>query len=83
MRFREKMHILQCFFVPLPQTRVTHVPLSSRLSDFTIGEYTFEVGGKNKGTKQVRGGQNAYIVKDDIETAGLATLPLWTFGMMY
>ncbi len=74
-------NLRETFFYAL--TRVTHVPLSSRLSDFTIGEYTFEVGGKNKGTKQVRGGQNAYIVKDDIETAGLATLPLWTFGMMY
>lgn len=64
-------------------TRVTHHPLASRRSDFTIGKYTFEIGGKNKGTKQISGLQDAYIVKDDIETAGLTTLPLWTFGMMY
>ncbi len=74
-------NLRETFFYAL--TRVTHVPLSSRRSDFTISKYTFEVGGKNKGTKQVSGQQNAYIVKDDIETAGLTTLPLWTFGMMY
>lgn len=64
-------------------TRITHNPLTSRQSDFTIGEYTFKVGGKNKGSKQISGLSNAYVVKDDIETAGLTTLPLWTFGMMY
>jgi len=64
-------------------TRVVHNPLSSRQSDFTIGKYTFEVRGKNKGTRQIRDLQDAYIVKDDIETAALNTLPLWTFGMMY
>lgn len=74
-------NIRETFFYSL--TRVTHTPLSSRQSDFTIGKYTFEVGGKNKGTRQIRDLQDAYIVKDDIETAGLTTLPLWTFGMMY
>jgi len=74
-------NIRETFFCAL--TRVTHNPLSSRQSDFTIGKYTFEVGGKNKGSRQIRDLQDAYIVKDDIETAGLTTLPLWTFGMMY
>ncbi len=63
--------------------RVTHHPLASRQADFTIDDYTFEVGGKNKGMRQIAGMNNAFIVKDDIETAGLQTLPLWTFGMMY
>lgn len=74
-------NIRETFFYAL--TRVTHNPLSSRQSDFTIGQYTFEVGGKNKGSRQIRDLQNAYIVRDDIETAGTTTLPLWTFGMMY
>lgn len=39
--------------------------------------------GKSKGSRQIRDLQNAYIVRDDIETAGTTTLPLWTFGMMY
>jgi len=74
-------NVRKTFFYSL--TCVAHAPRSSRQSDFTIGEYTFEVGGKNKGSKQVSGLQNAFIVKDDIEVAGLTSLPLWTFGMMY
>ena len=74
-------NLRETFFYAL--TRVTHTPLSSLRSDFTIDKYTFEVGGKNKGKKQISGMQDAYIVKDDIEIAGLHTIPLWTFGMMY
>lgn len=74
-------NLRETFFYAL--TRVTHTPLSSFRSDFTIDKYTFEVGGKNKGKKQISGMQDAYIVKDDIEIAGLHTIPLWTFGMMY
>lgn len=74
-------NIRETFFYAL--TRVTHNPLSSRQSDFVINKYTFEVGGKNKDSHQIRDLQDAYLVKDDIETAGLTTLPLWTFGMMY
>lgn len=74
-------NIRETFFYSL--TRVTHTPLASRISDFTIGDYTFEIGGKNKGHRQIQGLSNAFVVKDDIETAGMTTLPLWTFGMMY
>ncbi len=74
-------NIRETFFYAL--TRVNLHPHSSRQADFVIGEYTFEVGGKNKSKRQISGMDNAYIVKDDIETAGASTLPLWTFGMMY
>lgn len=74
-------NIRETFFYTL--TRVTHNPRLSRQSDFMIDKYTFEVGGRRKGTKQIEGLNDAYIVKDDIETAALKTLPLWTFGMMY
>ncbi len=65
------------------QVKVISHPLSSCQADFEIGKYTFEVGGKNKGMRQIAGLEDAFIVKDDIETAGMTTLPLWTFGMMY
>ncbi len=74
-------NIRETFFYSM--TKVTEHPYVSKISDFKIREYTFEVGGKNKGGKQIEGLEKAYIVKDDIETAGLHTLPLWTFGMMY
>lgn len=65
------------------QTRIVLPVTSSRTSDFEIGKYTFEVGGKKKGTKQVKDLDNAYIVRDDIEYAAGEFLPLWSFGLMY
>jgi predicted AAA+ superfamily ATPase len=56
---------------------------SSKVSDFKIGEYTFEVGGKNKKQKQIQGIDNAFVVKDDIESGYLNVIPLWEFGLLY
>jgi hypothetical protein len=42
-----------------------------------------EVGGKNKGMRQIQEVDNAYVVKDDIEQGFLNTIPLWQFGFMY
>lgn len=65
------------------QTRLNLDVISSRVSDFQIGKYTFEVGGKKKGLKQVQGVENAYIVRDDTEYACGQFLPLWSFGLLY
>ncbi len=55
----------------------------SRISDFRIGDYIFEVGGKNKGQKQLEGDPNGIIVKDDIEFGSYNIVPLWHFGLTY
>lgn len=65
------------------QTRLVLPVTSSKTSDFEIGKYTFEVGGKKKGTKQVKDVDNAYIVRDDTEYAAGVFLPLWSFGLLY
>ncbi len=65
------------------QMRVNYDVISSSVSDFMIGEYTFEVGGRKKGKKQIEGVNNAYIVKDDIEFAYENIIPLWAFGLTY
>ena len=65
------------------QTRLNQKVISSKVSDFQIGEYTFEVGGKKKGLKQVKDVENAYIVRDDTEYASGQFLPLWSFGLLY
>lgn len=57
--------------------------MSSSVSDFKIGKYTFEVGGKNKKQKQIQGVDNAYVVKDDIEYGHLNIIPFWAFGFLY
>lgn len=65
------------------QTRVVADVISSKVSDFVIGEYTFEVGGKKKGAKQIEDVPNGHIVKDDIEYGHGISIPLWTFGLLY
>ncbi|MGB0879513.1 MAG: ATP-binding protein [Polaribacter sp.] len=52
--------------------------------DFIINKkYTFEIGGRNKDTKQIKGIKNGFVVRDDIEVGGLNTIPLYLFGFMY
>lgn len=56
---------------------------ASKASDFTIGDYTFEIGGRKKGKKQIEDVKDGRIVKDDIETGHGIIIPLWYFGMNY
>ena len=65
------------------QLRVNQDVITSSASDFQIGEYTFEVGGKNKKQKQIQGIPNSFVVKDDIEKGYLNVIPLWVFGLNY
>ncbi|MCX6222556.1 MAG: AAA family ATPase [Bacteroidia bacterium] len=74
-------NIRESFF--LNQLRVKYDVIVSPVADFLINDFTFEVGGKNKGLKQIQGIDKAYIVKDDIELGYLNTIPLWQFGLAY
>lgn len=74
-------NVRETFF--MNQLRVVDDPIISTVSDFVVGKYTFEVGGHDKKQKQIRGIENAYVVKDDIEYGALNVIPLWMFGMMY
>lgn len=74
-------NIRETFF--FNQMRLRNNLRSSRVSDFFIAPYTFEVGGKNKGKKQIETVDNGRIVKDDIETGHGIVVPLWTFGLNY
>ncbi len=65
------------------QMRVNNHITASRESDFKIGQYTFEIGGKKKGRKQIENVQNGIIVKDDIEYGYGIVVPLWAFGFNY
>lgn len=65
------------------QMRVRHNITASRVSDFKVDKYTFEVGGKNKGKKQIEDVPNGIIVRDDIEYGHDIIVPLWHFGFTY
>lgn len=74
-------NVRETFF--LNQTRISYNVVSSSLADFKIDTMVFEVGGKNKGLKQITNAEKGFIVKDSIETGFLNTIPLWHFGLMY
>ena len=74
-------NVRETFF--MNQMRVVADVTASPVSDFLVQGMTFEVGGHKKGHKQITGVDNAYVVKDDIETGHANTLPLWAFGLMY
>lgn len=65
------------------QMRVRNDIISSRESDFCIDKFTFEIGGKKKGKKQIEDVPNGIIVRDDIEVGHSIIVPLWMFGMNY
>lgn len=66
------------------QLRKSHQVNLSEVSDFLIdGKYTFEVGGKDKGKKQIATLEDAYVVADDIEYGMGNKIPLWLFGFLY
>lgn len=74
-------NIRETFF--LNQMRVRYDVFASTAADFVIDDKTFEVGGRNKGQKQIKDIENGYIVKDDIEQGFLNIIPLWQFGLTY
>ena len=65
------------------QMRVSNDVISSRISDFRIGDITFEVGGAKKGKKQLTGAETGIVVRDDIEYGYHEFVPLWQFGLNY
>ncbi|MBR6251052.1 MAG: ATP-binding protein [Bacteroidales bacterium] len=65
------------------QMRVNNDVLSSRVSDFCINQYTFEIGGRKKGQKQIENVSNGIVVRDDIEFGHANIVPLWAFGLNY
>ena len=76
-----KGNIRETFFIN--QCRMHYQIVSSNLADFKMEDKDFEVGGKNKGLKQIKTAENGFLVKDDIETGFFNTIPLWHFGLMY
>lgn len=78
----DKGNLRETFFIS--QLKPVHEVSLPSSGDFRIDEkYLFEIGGKNKTSAQIQGHTDAYIVKDDIETGILKSIPLWLFGFLY
>jgi uncharacterized protein len=66
------------------QLQFDHSVSYSTAVDFVVdGKYNFEIGGKNKDSKQIKNLENAWVVKDDLEYPASLALPLWLFGFLY
>jgi uncharacterized protein len=66
------------------QLRVGHNVLYAPSGDFIVDDkYTFEIGGRNKQQKQIKGIKKAYIAADNIEYSQQNRIPLWLFGFLY
>lgn len=74
-------NVRETFF--LNQTRVFSDVVASPVSDFLIENMTFEIGGRNKGQKQIEDTERGFVVKDDVEAGYMNVIPLWQFGMGY
>lgn len=56
----------------------------SQHGDFLVADkYTFEIGGKTKGKKQIKAIKNSYIAADMLEYGYGNKIPLWLFGFLY
>lgn len=52
--------------------------------DFRIDRcIVIEVGGAEKGFKQIKEGDDGYVAADDIDNATFKKIPLWAFGFLY
>ena len=67
------------------QLMVNHVvEYGKRQGDFVVDHtYTFEVGGGDKGFRQISRVPNSYVLADNVEYATGNKLPLWLVGLCY
>ncbi|MBQ6079925.1 MAG: ATP-binding protein [Muribaculaceae bacterium] len=66
------------------QLNVGHQLYMPQQGDFVVDDaFTFEVGGRGKGYKQIRNLENSYVVQDEIELGIDNKIPLWLFGCLY
>ncbi len=68
----------------LDMLSIDHTFSYPKQGDFLVNNrYLFEIGGKNKGFKQIKNMNNSFVVADDIEIGFGNKIPLWLFGFLY
>jgi len=80
--FADKGNLRETFLCN--QLKYDHNLQYAEQGDFLVdGEYTIEVGGKNKTNKQIKDLNMAYIAADNLEYGYGNKIPLWLFGFLY
>ncbi len=68
----------------LDMLSIDHTFSYPKQGDFLVNNrYLFEIGGKNKGFKQIKNMNNSFVIADDIEIGFGNKIPLWLFGFLY
>lgn len=76
----DKGNLRETFF--LNQLATGHTVRYPQHGDFLVDDqWTFEVGGKNKSTRQIKDISDSFLV-DDTEYP-ISGIPLWLFGFLY
>ncbi|HPX76319.1 MAG TPA: AAA family ATPase [Bacteroidales bacterium] len=66
------------------QLQQKHKVSYAKHTDFCIDDkFYFEIGGKNKSTKQIKDLNNAFLALDGITVGFRNEIPLWLFGFLY
>ena len=66
------------------QIQYNHIVTYTDKTDFRVDDkYYFEIGGKNKSTRQIKDLSNAYLALDGLTTGYRNEIPLWLFGFLY
>jgi hypothetical protein len=74
--------IRECFFAS--QIADNHALSTSKQGDFIVdNKFIFEIGGKNKGYRQIKDLHNSFVVQDTDSTEDKHKIPLWLFGFLY
>lgn len=75
--------VREIFFIKMLQNSGEKI-YYSKIGDFQVRDYYFEIGGKSKSRKQIMNNlENSFLVKDDILYSSGNTIPLQLFGFLY
>jgi predicted AAA+ superfamily ATPase len=62
---------------------VSEVSLPKQGDFFVNQKFTFEIGGKEKTSKQIQHIENGYVFADELEVGVYNKIPLWLLGFLY
>jgi predicted AAA+ superfamily ATPase len=75
-------NIRETFFISMLSGM--HKMSISKVGDFFVDDkYIFEIGGRNKGFRQIKDAPDSFLAIDDVEIGIGKKIPLWLFGFLY
>ena len=75
--------IREIFFIKMIRNSGNTIHYSG-IGDYAVNTINFEIGGKQKGLKQIKNNlDNSFLVKDSILVGSAYEIPLYLFGFLY